>query len=263
MYKGNRSHKGWYGKGTRIRKFDRNVWENRTNNLSNVDISTSIGTFSLGRWEKDERIGGAIKRFFSILFFFLFRAEKFRCFAKCDYTGWLVEHDNIISSAIILRNGIWIYSGETAGLTRSSIEIKQGFRVSVDPLLRSCTRLVLHACMRARQWKRISLSLSLYRSPFVYPSRKLAYILIAFHRIPGKIRSKSPRRGSRRDLVVVRRNSDFSRHRTGRNDNLNAPRRFFLAPSDSSSMEDTHVDPINHRFERFSGLNYSSHKLFG
>lgn len=47
-----------------------------------------LGTFSLGRWEKDERIGGAIKRFFSILFFFfLFRAEKFRCFAKCDYTG--------------------------------------------------------------------------------------------------------------------------------------------------------------------------------
>lgn len=29
-----------------------------------------LGTFSLGRWEKDERIGGAIKRFFSILFFF-------------------------------------------------------------------------------------------------------------------------------------------------------------------------------------------------
>lgn len=119
------------------------------------------------------------------------------------------------------------------------------------------------ACVHANGNASLSLSLSVYRSPFVYPSRKLAYILIAFHRIPGKIRSKSPRRGSRRDLVVVRRNSDFSRHRTGRNDNLNASRRFFLALSDSSSMEDTHVDPINHRFERFSGLNYSSHKLFG
>lgn len=180
-------------KGVGKRKENMELGEKRANRINSYHRFERSISFFLVACGEDEPTG-PIKRANSFSIFF---PQGFRCFAKCDYTGWLAEHDNIISTAIILRNRIWIYSGETAGLTRPSIEIKQGFRVPADPL---SVRVRASCYTRARVHTVTThpyISIHRYLSIYLYPSRKLANILIAFHRIPQEIPYKSVRRGSR------------------------------------------------------------------
>lgn len=118
IYKGDRSHKGWYiyiyiwkrNENTRVRQ----ERENRTNNLSDHWFF-STGPSREKRWtgRVGRGLNGATIFFFRFFFYFYFfsfpppffpcfRAEKFAlCFAKCDYTGWLRwarQHHQLVRS---------------------------------------------------------------------------------------------------------------------------------------------------------------------